>query len=287
MHSTIMTADNGLVPDAASAVQQLEAWRISFRSPAIPAGAPLVSVREPRELAAYADPIPADVTPMEHDGNTLFVLWAPPGATLAPDREKAWLDADRPDGDRDRRVIKAGIRTIQIAWAEDRAVVYSDREHLGPALDAVVRFTLAERETFDLEREMSEIWPRMKEHTPLTYGRLPRRLRRAREAEVAELTERATQMTSTLLLLQNALEQLDPTLENNAKRLYAELVLQAQIYERIELLEDPIEFAMEHYELINERMLDTRIASNELLMEATIIAVLLLEVVVIIAEYQF
>ena len=278
----VLDLDNKLVPEAMTLAPEAKAWRFSFKTD-IPSGnAPILVMQVPRNVAVFAEAISPNEVPADSDDNSFCILWIPPTFSSNAERESAWLDTATPiDGAaRDQRIIKAGLRTIRVVWSERRAVIHSAREHLEEALDAAVRFTLAERETFDLERQMTAIWPILRAHTPLTHKSSASRRRHDKTA-VAQVTERVTQMTTTLLLLQTALEQLDPALAGNSKRLYAELVLQAAIYERIELLEDPIEFAMEHYELVNSRMLDAKAASNESWMGAAIIVALVIEIAVI------
>src|SRR5664279_1756495 len=244
----VLDLDNKLVPEAMTLAPEAKAWRFSFKTD-IPSGnAPILVMQVPRNVAVFAEAISPNEAPADSDDDSFYILWIPPTFSSNAERESAWLDTATPiDGAaRDQRIIKAGLRTIRVVWSERRAVIHSAREHLEEALDAVVRFTLAERETFDLERQMTAIWPILKAHAPLTYKSSALRRRHDKTA-VAQVTEQVTEMTTTLLLLQTALEQLDPALAGNSKRLYAELVLQAAIYERIELLEDPIEFAMEHY----------------------------------------
>lgn len=281
----VLDLDNKLVPEAMTLAPEAKAWRILFGTD-IPSGnAPLLVVQEPRNVAAFAEAISLDEALADSDDDSFCILWIPPNILSNAERESAWLDTAAPiDGAaRDQHIIKAGLRTIRVVWSERRAVIHSAREHIEEAIDAVVRFTLAERETFDLERQMTAIWPILKAHTPLTHKSLAS-LRRRDKTAVAQVTEQVTQMTATLLLLQTALEQLDPALAGNSKRLYAELVLQAAIYERIELLEDPIEFAMEHYELVNTRMLEAKTASNELWVGAAIIVALVIEIAVIVLQ---
>jgi hypothetical protein len=281
MQSVVAVLENKLV---------LEAWRISFRTAVRPGEVPLVAAHEPRYIAAFAEPLAPDAAlePEGEDDGSLRILWIPSGTRSTTELENASIKIavpiDRTNGD--PRIVRAGLRTISVVWSQRRVVICSAREQLDEALDAVVRFTLAERETVDLERQMADTWPILKGHTPLTHTDARRRYRRYRP-EVARMTEQVTQMRATLLRLQTALEQLDPALASTSKRLYAELVLQAGIYERLEMLEDPIEFAMERYELANTRMLDARTASNELWMEAAILAALIVEVIVMLELVRF
>jgi hypothetical protein len=260
-------------------VASTKAWRISFRSALRPGEQPLLVMREPRSIVAVSEPIDAEVTPLgdSDDSRSLQILWVPPEAGAALELEAAWVE----EPSAGHRVVRAGLRSIRVIWSDRRAVIYSAAEQLDDTLDAVIRFTAAERETVNLERQMAAAWSAIDAHTPLTHT-VPRRGFRRNKAAIAAMTERVTQMTGLILRLQTALEQLDPNLASTSKRLYAELVLQAGIYERVEMLEDPIEFAMEHYELSNTRMIDAKTANTEFLLEMGILLALVAEVGIIL-----
>ena len=98
------------------------------------------------------------------------------------------------------------------------------------------------------------------------------------------LTERATEMKAMHLRLQNALEQLDPTLPGTSKRMFAELVEAAALHDRVEMLEDPIQFALDHYELANSRLTEVALARKGLILEALIVVVLLADFIVHFSE---
>ena len=70
------------------------------------------------------------------------------------------------------------------------------------------------------------------------------------------MTEIVTRMKADWLRIANSLEQLDPTLAEASKRVFAELVNGAALYDRMEMLEAPIEFAMNQYELANTRLIE-------------------------------
>ena len=67
----------------------------------------------------------------------------------------------------------------------------------------------------------------------------------------------------TWLRVSRSLEQLDPALAAPSKRLFAELVSAASLYDRVEMLEDPVQFALDHYEIPNTRLIGTSLARTE------------------------
>jgi hypothetical protein len=77
------------------------------------------------------------------------------------------------------------------------------------------------------------------------------------------------------LRLQTALEQLDPTLSGTSKRMFADLVEAAALHDRVEMLEDPIQFALDHYELANWRLTEIGAARTGKFLEVLIVIILL------------
>ncbi len=56
---------------------------------------------------------------------------------------------------------------------------------------------------------------------------------------------------------------MDPALNTSSKRLFAELVAAASLYDRIEMLEEPVQFTLDHYEISNTRLIQTNLAREE------------------------
>ncbi len=91
-------------------------------------------------------------------------------------------------------------------------------------------------------------------------------------------------MKVSYLRITKALEQLNPALDQLSKRIYAELILAAKLYDRMELLEEPTQFAWDHYEVASSRMIEQKNAGNERMsaiigagLELIIIVVLLIQ----------
>jgi hypothetical protein len=230
---------------------QVQAWRISFPAAASEEQAPLAVINEPINVVAVATPVDlTDALAMStgpQDGS-LLVVWVP-----AP--------------------VQASIKTIRVICTDTRSVVYAVPEQLSEAMDALARFTLAARQIAALEARMAATWPQIKAHTPLTHA-LTRKQQRM-QPQVNEQTERATEMKAMFLRLQTALEQLDPSLSGTSKRMYADLAAAAALHNRLEMLEDPIQFALDHYELANSRLTEIGAAQKGHLLEVLIIVVLL------------
>ena len=112
-----------------------------------------------------------------------------------------------------------------------------------------------------LERSMQAMWASISADVDLIHS--VSRVDQKRRRHVDEMTELAARMQAANLRIHSALEQLDPALTDPSKRLFSELVLAAKLYDRAENLDDPIEFAMDHYELANTRLIDAHGADKE------------------------
>ena len=266
-------------PAADLPVPQAQAWRISYLD-AAPEQAALAVINEPSNAVAVATPVELsdvlgnvlDLSARPCDGS-LLVVWVPSSAGTAGDldsRLHAWI---RRDLAANQSPVHASIKTVRVTCTATRAVIYAAPEHLSDTMDAVARFALATRQTSVLEARMAATWPEIKAHTPLTHAVTRKQLRL--QPQVNAQTEQATAMKAAHLRLQTALEQLDPTLSGTSKRMYAELVTAAALHERVEMLEDPIQFALDHYELANWRLTEIGAARKGHFLEVLIVVILL------------
>ena len=158
-------------------------------------------------------------------------------------------------------------------------------------LDGVVRFALTERETLTLERAMKAVWATIDEDRSLTHA--VTRGQQKRQEHVNQMTELVVQMKSVQMRIETALEQLDPALAEPSKRLYGELAMAAGLYDRAPRLGEPVQFASDHYELANTRLIEARNAAaertNSLIghtLESLIILLLMGELLALIYEIQ-
>jgi hypothetical protein len=264
---------------------EAKAWRVSFKSRVIGGEDRIDTIKEPRTVHArwMAKDFRVPPSTTQDDGGKSFaVLWMPPGAS--PDIETPWLAEVPAASSAAGRVVRAGLRTARVVWTDTLAIVYTAPEQLDETLDAVVRFTIAERDTRMLEAQMSGIWPAIRRDARLRHTTHPRD-QWFRKAKVNRVTEVVTTMASSALRLEAALEQVDSSLQANSKRLFGELALQAQLHDRLEVLAEPIDFALEHYELVNSRLLEAKQANGNLKVELAILFVLLCDFAFVVYPY--
>jgi hypothetical protein len=244
-----------------------QAWRIEFVEDAITPvdGVEAIEIAEPRRAWAVLAPLEVSnalsrAEPATSDG--LTVVWLPPGvktlATIERDADE-WI---RAGGARRKEAnVRADLRSVRVLWDKGRALIYASPGDLRFALDAIVRFTLAQREAVGLEATTKSMLASIEGDSALTHSVTRRQQRKQRY--VNEMTEIVTRMRADWLRIANCLEQLDPALSEASKRVFSELVSGAALYDRIEMLEDPIEFAMDQYELANTRLIEANVAYKE------------------------
>jgi hypothetical protein len=265
-------------------VVEAHAWRIEFDSANGKNREPIALIKEPVNLLAFAEPIEfsdaltdtREFTNLLGDRQTIpadvrkpfLLLCLPPGSGLAADMEtrmEAWImeATSAPI-----HPVRAGLRTSRVIWSSDRAIIYAAQEQMSDAIDAVLRFTVAARLAASLENEMNAIWPVLDEHARLTHAVSSKDQRL--QPRINDATLRSTLMMSRLLRLEGSLEQVDPALTTGSKRLFAELVQQGALYERLEILEDPIEHAIDVCETANSRLTEAKFANRSFVVEQLI-----------------
>lgn len=258
------------------------AWTITFeeRSDLLDVG--LITITQPRNLIAVmteleTEQILASMTSVTPGALTIVCL--PLGVNypknIEPDAE-AWMREAA------GQTVRAGVRTVRVFCAQDRALIYAASDHIHSVIDAVVRFTVAQRETIELEKAMSAAWSSIDVDVPLT--RSLTRHQQAYQRHMDEMNERSARMKAKHLRISRALEQLDTVSDELSRRIFSELVLSGVLYERVEELEDPIEFALDQYEIANTKLFEEKNAAKEHrtamighFLEAGIIVLLLLQ----------
>lgn len=238
------------------------AWRIQFRAsaPENDFGSLIQGAPRPLDVVEEIDVLEALAADHPNKESAEFVLiWLPPGATEVEQGAESWVGAQAP-------LIRSSISTIRVVWSNNRALFYCSRGQFEAGYDAVVRFTAIAREADALERKMASTWQIINVHVPFAHAARARR----KLKEINEATEKVIETKMALLRAQTSLEQLDATLDGTSKRLCAELILAANLHDRLEMLEGPIQFANDHYEIVNSRLIDTKNANRGVWLEVLI-----------------
>jgi len=247
---------------------QPQAWRIEFAadSKAHPSGVETIEIAEPRNVTALLTPLALSValrqTAPQIDGTTI-VVWMPPSVDRASTVEREADEWMRGAGEkRKEAMVRADVRTVRVVWDEGRAVIYASQRDIHSALDAIVRFSIVQKEALALEAAVKSEWPSIEANVDLTHAVTRRDQRRQRH--INEITESAARRKIAWLRVSRSIEQLDPTLAEPSKRLFAELVSGASLYDRMEMLDDSIQYALDQYELANARLTESSHARKEL-----------------------
>jgi hypothetical protein len=242
------------------------AWRVEFAegSKAPPDGVEAIEIVEPRIMTALLAPIaPSEALAQAGpQAGELAVVWMPPGANTPATIERdvnEWMRSASTE--RKEASARADVRTIRVLWGKSRAVIYANQGDLRVALDAVLRFCVAQRETLALETTMRSTWASIEADAALTHALTPRD--RRRQPHVNEMTQLVTRMKMTWLRVNRSLEQLDPALAEPSKRLFAELVAAVSLFDQVETMEAQVQFALDHYEIINTRLIDMTLVRQE------------------------
>jgi hypothetical protein len=250
-------------------------WRITYETAEVADVTPAAILREPCTRYAMAHEVDIDDAmdaPAAEDENSFLLVWLPRSEAPVPgtvSRVEAWVQEGRHP---ETPFVRASIRTILVLWSGSRAVVYATLDEFEATVDAVVRFTMAARQTFNLERQVMSAWTAVEAHVALTHALAMPGMKM--QSQVNVMTERATRMKVMHLRLLTALQQLDPTLCNPSKLLFSELALQAQLPEKLDWLEEPIQFLLDHYELSNTRLIEGRFNRRIIWLEVGIIAII-------------
>lgn len=243
------------------------AWRVEFAedSKALPDGVEAIEIAEPRNVTALLIPLaPSDALAQAgpQTAGALTVVWMPPGANTPATIERDVDEWMRGAGaERKEANVRADVRTLRVVWGGSRAVIYANQGDIRFALDAILRFALAQREALALEAAMKSTWVSLEADTALTQALMPSD--RERRRHVHEMMEVATRMKIAWLRVSRSLEQLDPALADPSKRIFAELIAAVSLFDQVEMLEDSIQFAFEHYEISNTRLIDMKLVRQE------------------------
>ena len=223
-------------------------------------------------------------SPEGREEKSLVLVWVPSDAVDSKNIEALVNSRWEVEGRYSKRpLIRAGISTSRVFWSDDCAIIFAPAGQSKDAIDAVIRFTIAARQTFSLEEQMADLWVHIDAHKSLIHAVKPRDLRF--QATVNTLTERAMEMRCVYLRLIRTIEQLDPSLDNVSKRLYAELAHQAKLEDRLELFEEQNEAAMDHYELANSRLYEAKAVRTEMILQVLILLMLLGELIMSVLIY--
>lgn len=238
--------------------------------------------KEPVHCQAVATPLESQqfLAVTSPQGDELYLMVISEGVSSAVAEKE--IDAFFNGLGKSEAVFRGSVRSARVSWSRNRAFIACAPDIEAEIIDAALRFTLAARATFDLERDMMSAWPMLGKHSNLSHA--VSAVEQAEQPAVNQMTEKFARMKVVHLRVQNAIEQLDPMLGSHSKRLFSQLVSPSALYDRMEMLEDPIQFGQDHYELANTRLIEGKYSTTELRLEWLIVIILLAELLAILAD---
>lgn len=174
------------------------------------------------------------------------------------------------------------LQSDRVLWRPGRAVVLGAGRRLPDLLAGLIDFSFYEGELRRLEQELDEDWPAAEADVPLTHG--VERAALARREHVNQMTRHTALRRIRLARLAPHLEKSSAALPGPARRLSAELALQAETVERLKYVDDRLEVFENLYELANDRLSEFAYFRQEYRLEGWIVVLLVVEALLILGE---
>jgi hypothetical protein len=232
------------------------------------------------EAATLADLL-AD-RPWPEPTDQLVVVFVPKAAAAEWQKVGAgWLD---PPGHPDAAPAVVIEREGQaIHWRPGRAVVLARVEHPEAVLDALADFAFHEGELRRLEQALAAC----EAGAEADVARAHRIRSRDRKSwpRLGEMIEHLSRMRLAYARLEPRLARPSRSLPLEARRVAARLARRAEVESRLEAFSDRLEACEDLYEGANDRVADHRWYRSGHALEIAIIALLVLEVVVMTADF--
>jgi hypothetical protein len=264
---------------------QAQAWRIAFADKALADKTPLAVIRRPRAAWAYAQPVdPATVlatvdAPAASVDDFTFVF-VPAGEVTPYETQKqveSWI-ASRPG--ESGSPIEIQFRSERLIWRRRRAACFGAPQALDGVLAGVSHFAFCERELGRIEEKIEESWPALQNDAHLAGSLSGRDLKN--RPHVGTMSRTAVAMLIDYARIESALEAPAAELTGLSRRLFAELAVQANVVDRLRLLDDSVKVIDDFYRLAHERLFDLRSYFSEVRGNTLILLVLIVELLITI-----
>src|SRR5712692_4871008 len=178
--------------------------------------------------------------------------------------------------------VELFVKYDRILWRPGKIVVQGTINQLEQIVPAIVEFAFYENELRRLELEVHTNLKNAKTDVHLTHGVEKADLKK--QPHVNEMTYHATLARMRFACLEPFLEMSSTDLIGQARRLCFEMFNQANVPDRLEIVDDQLEVVQDLYEVANDRLTEFRYYRNESTLELWVIFILALEVVLIIVE---
>lgn len=216
------------------------------------------------------------------DPDGLTILALPAGQATPYElqvRAEAWMAHDG------TAPAEIAVRSTRVLWRPGRAVCFGPPADAEDVIAGLLHFALAERALSALEADVEAQWPAWQQDIALTHGVGRREL--ARQRHVNAMTAAAHGQRLRFVRLEAALETPRAALPPIGRRVFGELVLQAEALSRLRALDDAIEAGQELYDTANDRLLEYSYFRREYVIEILILIVLLVDLAANAVHFGF
>lgn len=278
----------GDLPSGEAAREVAHAQQIGFCDDKALGQPPLRRFRDPYPRVAVARPVVVDellsTAPAGQPPLDKFDFLFLPGGLASPIElqraAEAWMND--PALTALQPTIDLVLQSDRVLWRPGRAVVLGASRRLPDLLAGLVDFSFYEGELRRLEQELEDDWTVAEADVPLTHGL--ERSALARREHVDQMTRRTALRRIRFARLSPHLEKASAALPGPARRLSAELALQAEVVERLKNVDDRLEVFENLYELANDRLSEFTYFRREYRLEVWIIVLLLAEALLILGD---
>lgn len=253
----------------------IKAWDIVFTTDPAASATLLASVKIPFHVQALATPVPVEdmLAATAGPGDRFRLLVIPVSAQIPAEFSRQVEDwpglAPRSSG-----VVRASLRATRIVTTSARAAVFAAPDQIEDATDAVLRFACVFQAVLKLEADMDAALLAMAQaHSGSASGLAQKSKNQANASTMAKIS---------LVGLQKAIEQFDPGISVQSRRLFSELSDTARLSDRLESLEEPVHAVYDYYDMSNWRKDDGRHFNVTLVIELLILLALIGELVVML-----
>lgn len=242
-------------------------------------------IRFRRDAPHEKEAIPAeqwfkDAVDSGGDFHFLFVPDAPSATDLRKEAEEHLNELRDASGE---PAIELFARPYRIVWLPSRAVVLGGDRLTEEMFSALVEFASLENRLRKLEAKITDCLEVCQNDISLMHAVGPQDL--LRQTHVNKMTEQITSSRMEFIRLTPCFNNLYGGLTPQTKHVIKELTEKTRVRDdRIEALEDQLEFLWDLYELANDRLTEFSYFRREALLELGIIALLVLELAVMLWE---
>ena len=241
-----------------------------------------VEFTEPELCFAVLEPVPVEtlLSSFFQDGVAfLFLQHDSPEAVKWQKRAEEWIGSPANSG---QPAFELFVKYDRILWRSGKMLVVGTMDQLDEILPAITEFAFYENELKTLEAEVHTALKNSKSDIHLTHGVEKADLKK--QSHVNDMTHYATSARIRFACLEPLLEMSSTDLTGQARRLCFEMFSQANVPDRLQVVDDQLEVVQDLYELANDRLAEFRYYRNESILEVWVILILALELVLILIE---